>query len=132
MKMKNIILKFLCFFLLTMISQASVSNMKCVTTLPTTSLLLDTDKESPELTVIHHNGKGYMPVHYGIVVPNDREFIQKKIDLLSKLPERMTYYFSKNKCKITDNQFVDCFGGKSIDVEGTRFTPLEFFSHRCL
>ena len=126
MKLKNTIFLTSLFLLITIKSQAELRNMKCVAKMPTTSLILDTEKLNPELTVIHHNGKGYMPVHFGIVVPNDRTLIQSKIDILSKLPERMIYLFPKEKCNILNGNFVECFSGKPIDIDGTRFTPLSF------
>lgn len=89
-------------------------NFRCITSMPTTSFLASTKGEEVRLTVIHHNGVKYMPIHKGIVVPADFPLLQKKAEVMQKLGERFEMVFEKKHCRHYGAKLYGCSQGKVI------------------
>ena len=92
-------------------------SFQCVSSMPTTSFLLKQEKDKTVLTVIHHNGTKFMPIHEGIVVPNDLKYLQEKSEILTKMGDRIEFTFPVANCRKTTEGVISCFGG-SREVRG--------------
>ncbi len=95
-------------------------SLRCVTGMATTSFLLRTQGTDVVLTTVHHNGTGYMPIHEGIVVPNDMGFLSDKAKVLMQMGDRNEFRFPRARCKIFGPGLLTCSGG-----ERKRFGDLE-------
>lgn len=89
-------------------------DFRCVTSNPTTSFIARTTGEEVRLTIIHHNGVKYMPIHQGIVVPADFPLLQKKAEVMQKLGDRVEMVFEKKNCKKYGDTLFSCGQGKVI------------------
>ncbi len=89
-------------------------DFRCVTSTPTTSFIAKTTGDEVRLTVIHHNGVKYMPIHQGIVVPADFPLLQKKAEVMQKLGDRIELVFEKKHCKKYGDKLFGCGLGKVI------------------
>ena len=89
-------------------------NFRCITSMPTTSYLASTKGEEVRLTVIHHNGVKYMPIHRGIVVPADFPLLQNKAEVMQKLGDRFEMVFEKKNCRTYGKKLFGCSQGKVI------------------
>lgn len=94
-------------------------DFRCVTSPPTTSFVAKTEGESVKLTIVHHNGVEYMPIHKGIIVPSDIPLLQKKAEVMQKLGERVEMVFEKKNCKKYGPGLFSCGLGKVNTEKGT-------------
>lgn len=94
--------------------ESSPVSFRCVTSPPTTSFVADTTGEEVKLTIVHHNGTQYMPIHQGIVVPADFPLLQKKSEVMQKLGERVEMVFEKKNCKKYGDKLYSCGQGKVL------------------
>jgi hypothetical protein len=101
-------------------------SFRCVSTMPTTSFLGEVKGENLELTVIHHNGTGYMPIHRGIVVPNDFPYLKEKAEALTKMGERQLFKFPLEKCKLYAPTRFSCASGDKQEFGGVPMEALYF------
>lgn len=87
-------------------------SFRCVSSMPTTSFIL-TDKGSEVvLTTIHHNGTKFMPIHEGIIVPNDLPYLTSKAEVLQKMSDFNEFKFPKEKCQVYGPDLINCSGGE--------------------
>lgn len=91
---------------------------ECVGRLPTTSFFLREEGEDMVLRVLHHNGVGYMPIHEGVVVPNDLGFLAAKAKLLTRIGSDTEFRFPKKKCKTYGSGLISCGGGERRNIDG--------------
>jgi hypothetical protein len=110
------------------VHSAGSINMSCVTSWPTTTHVVRTESDLVNVTVIHHNGTKYMPIHEGIVVPNDIAIIERKARVLSKLGTRMSFQWPTAHCSRTSAFLFKCSGGGPTEVNGVTLTPFAIFT----
>ena len=106
--------------------QPTSLSMKCVRKYPTTSFLVRTEGSEVILTTVHHNGTGYMPIHDGIIVPNDFPYLTEKSQLLTQMGDRNEFRFPINKCKIFDENMISCSSGETKKFNELEVTALSF------
>lgn len=99
---------------------------RCISSLPTTSFLGEVKGDAFELTVIHHNGKAFLPIHQGIVVPNDFPYLREKAEALTKMSERDTIRFPLEKCRTYGPTLFSCANGEEKEYEGVPFRAIYF------
>jgi hypothetical protein len=107
-----------------MLLPAALIAFRCVATMPTTSFILETQGEEAVLTTIHHNGTGYMPIHEGVIVPNDLPYLARKAELLKKMGERNEFRFPLANCKVYGSGLLSCHGGNAQVFEGVAMRAL--------
>ncbi len=73
--------------------------MSCVTNPPTTSYQIIEGQEHYHLTIYHHNGVGYLPLHSGVITPNDLPLLEKRGQILKKMGPQNRIPFLKSDCK---------------------------------
>ncbi len=103
---------------------------KCQSTMPTTSFLLKTVDDNVILTTVHHNGTPYMPIHEGIIVPNDFSYLQSVADVLIKMGDFNEFKFPLKKCEIHGEGLISCRGGESKVMNGKEFQALSFYTSK--
>lgn len=103
-------------------------NFRCITSMPTTSFLAATSGEEVRLTVIHHNGVKYMPIHRGIVVPADFPLLQKKAEVMQKLGDRFEMVFEKKNSRHYGAKLYGCSQGKVIADGATSATGADLLT----
>lgn len=99
---------------------------RCVSSSPTTTYLGEVKGADFVLTVIQHNGKKFMPIHMGIIVPNDFPYLARKAEVLTKLPEQDTFRFPLDRCKGRAPSFVSCSGGETKVIDGVPYEAMHF------
>lgn len=78
-----------------------------------TSFLLRTENAEVILTTIHHNGTAFMPIHDGIIVPNDIRYLTEVASILTPMGDRNEFRFPIDKCKVYGPQQIGCSNGSS-------------------
>jgi hypothetical protein len=88
-------------------------NFTCVTEIPTTSAIVETEGNIVRLTILHHNGTDFAPFHNGAVTLSDIHFLEKKGMMLSRMGEKIELEYDIAKCKeFGDKQFSCYSSGK--------------------
>ena len=82
---------------------------QCYTEPLTTTFVAEDLGEDYQLTVLHHNGVKYMPIHSGIITPNDLPYLKSQGEVLTKLGDRFTLKFKKENCKTYGEWRFSCF-----------------------
>lgn len=93
-------------------------DFKCVNRFPQTSFILKTEGSEAVLTTIHHNGTKYMPIHEGVVVPNDISYLKDVANVLTLMGDRNEFRFPIAKCKIYGPGQMSCANGSSENFQG--------------
>lgn len=104
--------------------------MLCVTEFPTTSIIAEKVGTELVVQVIHHHGMKFMPLHSGIITPNDLSTLAKKADDFGKIGDRYEFRWDMKKCERTDNELFSCHGGKDTVIEGTPVNPFSIYTQR--
>jgi hypothetical protein len=121
------------FSALTSNARTSVENsasidFKCVNSMPQTSFILRTDDKSNTdeviLTTIHHNGTQFMPIHEGVVVPNDFNYLNDVAGVLTLMGDRNEFRFDRRKCKIYGPGQMSCSSGSREIFQGREMQAL--------
>lgn len=102
----------------------SVFDFKCINKMPMTSFLLRTDEDDVVLTTIHHNGTAFMPIHEGIIVPNDITYLKDVSSVLTLMGDRNEFRFPLSKCKIYGPGQMSCIKGSTENFQGREMQAL--------
>ena len=100
---------------------------KCVNLMPQTSFILKSASENSEdlvLTTIHHNGNNFMPIHEGVIVPNDFNYLAGVARVLTLMGDRNEFKFPRHKCKIYGPGQMSCVSGSSEVFQGREMQAL--------
>ncbi len=89
-------------------------NFRCVTSSPTTSFVVETKEAKVLLTVVHHNGVPYMPIHRGIIVPADLPLLARKAEVMQKAGDRFEIEFERRNCQNYGKDLYSCGQGKVL------------------
>jgi hypothetical protein len=100
--------------------------LDCKSKAATTTFQLRSVGDEVVLTTIHHNGTKYMPIHEGVVVPNDIKYLKEKSTLLEKMGDRNEFRFPRAKCHTYGKGLMGCFGGDTKKFGDTEMTALSF------
>ncbi|MGZ3692664.1 MAG: hypothetical protein ACXWQO_00220 [Bdellovibrionota bacterium] len=103
---------------------------RCISKYPTTSFILEEKGDEMVLRMIHHNGVGYMPIHEGIVVPNDLGFLAAKAKILTRLGAETEFRFPKAKCKTYGAGLLSCSGGERRNIDGLDVEALHLITEK--
>lgn len=106
---------------------AAAINMACVTEFPTTSFIAETEGDELVVKVIHHNGVGYMPLHGGVITPNDLALLSKKAETLGRLGDFYTLRWKSEKCSLIGS-FLSCYGGEDTQVGDAKVSPWALYT----
>lgn len=83
----------------------------CMTEFPTTSMMVvPSENENLNVKIFHHNGVDYLPLHMGIITPNDLAIMAKRADILKSLGEDLDLFMSAKNCQFVDYLNFSCFG----------------------
>lgn len=105
----------------------ALPNLKCITGgFPTTSFLLEENKDNIELKVINHNGAKYAPVYSGIATPSDIDFIKKSGEFFNKTGDFFSIKFAKENCRIEEDKFYTCVIKEESEISGIKINTVYF------
>ncbi len=91
----------------------SAYDLKCIAAMPTTTLLLVDAGETVQGQLIHHNGVEYMPIHSGVIVPNDLPILGRWATELKSLGPQQRFSFPKSKCTEHGGKVMKCIDEKA-------------------
>lgn len=104
----------------------------CVTEMPTTSMILQpvAEKDVLHLTVMHHHGTNYMPIHEGVVVPNDLAILDARAKVLAALGTMYEFDLPKSGCKLVADKVFQCnnYGSPGTVIGGKKVSLLSLYS----
>jgi len=87
--------------------------LSCVTNPLTTSYQITESQENFELLVYHHNGVDYLPLHSGVITPNDLPLLERRAQILKKMGSINKIPFQKKECKNENGQWRCLKKGKT-------------------
>ena len=99
-------------------------DFRCVNQMPTTSFLLNEKNGKMVLTMIHHNGVKFMPIHYGVIVPNDLPYLREKTSILTQMSDRVEFEFPKENCRKVEDEVLSCSSGSTLKFGGYEMEAL--------
>lgn len=116
--MKLMTLLTIIFFFSIDIAKAAI-DMACMTEIPTTTFIAQTEKDILKIELIHHNGVKFMPIYNGVITPNDLGTLQDKASLLAYLGDHLKFEIPLSKCQKMSDYLFNCFGSvPAVDING--------------
>lgn len=92
-------------------------NMGCVTEIPTTTMIAQTKDGVVNFQLIHHNGVKYMPIHSGVITPNDLGTLSDRASILADLGDNLEFTMPASACQV-DGVLFKCFGAQPAQSIG--------------
>lgn len=93
-------------------------NLGCMTETPTTTLIVQTKNGIVQFDLYHHFGVKYMPIHNGVITPNDLGTLSDRASLLADLGDHLTFTMPAEACQM-DGMIFNCFGSQpAIEIGG--------------
>lgn len=94
-------------------------NLGCMTEIPTTTFIAQTEKDILKIELIHHNGVKFMPIYNGVITPNDLGTLQDRASLLAYLGDHVKFEMPLSKCQKINDYLFNCFGSMpATEVNG--------------
>jgi hypothetical protein len=121
---------FLALFALMLTSSSFAMSLACVTEFPTTTVYGEEKGDEFVVTVYHHNGTGYMPLHSGIITPNDLPQMAEKAEDFARLGELYEFRYDLKDCFRIDEDIMSCNNGKTTEINGVKVRPFSLFTKR--
>lgn len=123
--------KLLLLFLFSLTAAADDKlGFQCVGRHPTTSFFLEENGEHLVLKMLHHNGVEYMPIHEGVIVPNDLPYLEHKAQLLTRLGSQVEFRFPKAKCQSYGEGLIACRAGERKNIGGLDVEALHLLTEK--
>ncbi len=111
-------------------SHAFAARIFCMTEFPTTSIIAEEDGGKLRVQVLHHNGVAYMPLHTGVMTPNDLSTLEQKAGRLKQLGEAYELSWPAEKCERSGNGIVTCLGGDTVNINGVEVKPWALYTRQ--
>lgn len=92
-------------------AQAADLNLGCVTETPTTTFVAETRNGVVQFDLYHHNGVKFMPIHSGVITPNDLGTLSDRASLLADLGDHLSFTMPAESCQVEGSLF-HCFGSQ--------------------
>jgi hypothetical protein len=92
-------------------------NLACMTETPTTTLVVQTKNGIVQFDLYHHFGVKYMPIHSGVITPNDLGTLSDRASLLADLGDHLTFTIPSDSCQM-DGMIFNCFGSQPASTIG--------------
>lgn len=116
-------------FTLTFALNAKEARQLCMTEFPTTSFMVTPSAhENLDVKIFHHNGVDYLPLHQGIITPNDLGIMSKRAVVLKSLGEEMDLSMSAKNCEFVDHLNFSCFGHANENVRNINGKTVKLWS----
>lgn len=104
--------------------------LRCITPLPTTSFIVDTQNDKVRMSLVHHNGSKYMPIFTGTITPSDFPYLQDKAALLTRIPENITVEWNRSDCKTGEAGIFECTRGGDLQLGDLKVSSPAFLTSR--
>jgi hypothetical protein len=109
---------------------ALAMKVSCVTEFPTTSVYGSQEGDDFVVRIYHHNGVGFMPLHMGVITPNDLPSIAEKAADFERLGDYYEFRYPLEKCSRFDQDILSCTFGKETKINGISVKPWSFTTMR--
>lgn len=104
----------------------------CITEFPTTSYIIETDKDIVTARIIMHAGPNFGPFWQGVVVPNDLKILTEYATEFVKLNPDIEIKWKSNQCTWDDDNFY-CSGKTDKVQSGVQtIDPWSLYSTRVI
>lgn len=91
-----------------------VKSLECITQMPTTSFLFYVlDDKKAKLTVVHHNGIEYAPLHNGVTTGYIIGILQDRLKYVTKMGEHFEVEFDLKNCHLEKGNIACSHPGKA-------------------
>lgn len=97
--------------------------LSCVTEFPTTSVYGVEEGDEFVVQIYHHNGTGYMPLHMGVITPNDLPVLAERAEDFHRLGDYYEFRYPLEKCQRVSDVIMSCTHGKDAVVNGVKVRP---------
>jgi hypothetical protein len=99
---------------------------------PTTTFMVFTEDKTVGVEVVHHNGLEFMPIHQGIIVPQDLPILQQRAVAMMKLGSYARFNFSADKCKSFGDMLYQCveYQARPALLNGQRVRAISMYTSR--
>jgi hypothetical protein len=104
--------------------------LSCVTEFPTTSVYGEEQGDEFVVMVYHHNGTGYLPLHNGIITPNDLPVMQERAQIFESLGQLYEFRYPLSECQRIDKDIMTCSKGKETVINGVKVRPWSLYTMR--
>lgn len=112
------------------LAQAEAVFASCVTEFPTTSYVIETDKDTVTVNVFMHSGPKFGPFWNSIVVPYDLKLLSEYASEFVKLGDEIEVKWKKDQCTWYDDNFY-CSGPTAAVKTGEQtIEPWSIYSSR--
>jgi hypothetical protein len=91
---------------------------------------LTADGDDMVLTTQHVNGVDFMPVHEGVIVPNDLPYLTSASTTLKHMGAQNQFRFPKARCKIFGPGLLSCSGGETKTFDGLEMQALSLVTKK--
>lgn len=105
----------------------------CVTEIPTTSFILETQGDTLVVQVNHHHGTKFVPISSTLVTGSDLPRLNELALMMSHLGDSAVYRFPIQGCKFpdpADTALFVCFPGQRTRVNGMTVEPWTVYTVR--
>lgn len=109
---------------------AHAARIFCMTEFPTTSVIAEQDGDRLRVQVLHHNGVAYMPLHTGVMTPNDLATLEQKAGRLKRLGDAYELSWPVEKCEFSGDGIVSCLGGDAVTINGVEVKPWALYTRQ--
>ena len=83
-------------------------NWTCATTPFSSSLVAVQQGNKMVLRVFHHNGLQSVPIHRGVITPNDLTILAQRAELLQQLGSQFELEFAIDQCEVFGEWRINC------------------------
>lgn len=90
----------------------------CYTRPLTTSFVFESVEDLNQITVYHHNGVEFMPIHSGTITPYDLKRLKEQGEILQKLGTQLSFRFDPENCKDYGDLRISCFTKVNETING--------------
>lgn len=108
------------------LSETGITYFRCLNSWPQTAFIGNVADKQLKLTTSHVNGTAYMPIKYGVVVPNDIFNIQTASHHLQTMGDHNTFSFPIENCSMFSEKQIYCYRGDSQNFSGRKFEAMTF------
>jgi hypothetical protein len=103
------------FTILLQTVHAADVNMACSTELPSTTVNAQTNNGIVTIDLIHNIGVKFMPIHMGIITPDDLGMLSDRASLLADLGDHLSFDLPSSACQVT-GLLIYCFGNSEVKI----------------
>ena len=102
----------------------------CMTEPRSTTFAVVTNGDVVKVGYMHHRGVSYMPIHNGLITPNDLGLLAERAELFQQLGTYIEFSFPLSKCQRLGDYNFSCmdFRGEEREINGHKVKGFAAYS----